>query len=62
MPLITSQLLQNRCRIVKLIGQGGFGVVYRAWDTAINQPFSKDSSTWWAARRTLLCSPAEVSQ
>lgn len=38
MPLTTSQLLQNRYRIVKLIGLGGFGAVYRAWDTAVNQP------------------------
>ncbi len=38
MPLIQGQLLNNRYRIARLIGQGGFGAVYRAWDTAINQP------------------------
>ncbi len=38
MPLIQGQLLNNRYRIARLIGQGGFGAVYRAWDTAMNQP------------------------
>jgi eukaryotic-like serine/threonine-protein kinase len=38
MPLNIGQTLQNRYRIVKLIGQGGFGAVYRAWDMVLNQP------------------------
>lgn len=38
MPLNTGQILQNRYRIVKLIGHGGFGAVYRAWDMNLNQP------------------------
>jgi hypothetical protein len=38
MPFSPSQLLNNRYRIVKLIGQGGFGAVYRAWDTSLSQP------------------------
>ncbi|MBE2197259.1 MAG: hypothetical protein IAE79_01535, partial [Anaerolinea sp.] len=40
MPLTTGQTLNNRYRIVRLIGQGGFGAVYRAWDTAVNQPIA----------------------
>ena len=38
MPLTTSQILKDRYRIVKLLGQGGFGAVYRAWDTTLNVP------------------------
>ncbi len=38
MPLAQGQVLQNRYRIVKLIGQGGFGAVYRAWDLSLNHP------------------------
>ena len=38
MPLIQSQILKDRYRIVKLLGQGGFGAVYRAWDTTLNVP------------------------
>jgi eukaryotic-like serine/threonine-protein kinase len=38
MPVNSGQILQNRYRIVKLIGQGGFGAVYRAWDMNLNQP------------------------
>jgi serine/threonine protein kinase len=32
------QILNNRYRIVKLLGQGGFGAVYRAWDIRLNGP------------------------
>jgi Tol biopolymer transport system component len=38
MPLISGQVLNNRYRIVKLLGQGGFGAVYRAWDLNLSRP------------------------
>ena len=38
MSLATGYVLQNRYRIVKLVGQGGFGAVYRAWDLTLRQP------------------------
>jgi eukaryotic-like serine/threonine-protein kinase len=38
MHLSTNQIINNRYRIVKLLAQGGFGAVYRAWDTALNRP------------------------
>ncbi len=34
----TGDLLNNRYRIVKLLAQGGFGTLYRAWDTALARP------------------------
>ncbi len=36
--LAIGSILQNRYRIVKLIGQGGFGAVYRGWDLSLEQP------------------------
>jgi serine/threonine protein kinase len=35
--LHTGILLQERYRIVKELGRGGFGAVYRAWDTRLNK-------------------------
>ena len=36
--LSTGQVLHERYRIVSLLGQGGFGAVYRAWDVNLNTP------------------------
>jgi basic membrane protein A len=38
MSLSAGQILNNRYRIVRLLGEGGFGAVYRAWDTSLKQP------------------------
>ncbi|MBP8948610.1 MAG: protein kinase [Candidatus Promineofilum sp.] len=38
MTLATGTVLINRYRIVRLVGQGGFGAVYRAWDLSLSQP------------------------
>ncbi len=38
MPFTTGTVLNNRYRIVKLLGQGGFGAVYRAWDMNLERP------------------------
>ena len=36
MPLTPGYLVKNQYRIVKLLGQGGFGAVYRAWNVTLN--------------------------
>jgi serine/threonine protein kinase len=40
MPLSQGQILNNRYRIVKLLGQGGFGAVYRVWDIHLERPLA----------------------
>lgn len=38
MTISTGTVLNNRYRIVKPLGQGGFGAVYRAWDLTLKKP------------------------
>ncbi len=45
MPLLQGQIINNRFRIVKLLGQGGYGAVYRAWDLNLNGPCALKENT-----------------
>jgi serine/threonine protein kinase len=38
MAFTAGELINNRYRIVKLLGEGGFGAVYRAWDLSLKRP------------------------
>ena len=52
--LSIGQVLNQRYRIVNLLGQGGFGAVYRAWDLNLNTPI--------ALKENLTTSPESVRQ
>jgi len=36
-PLNSGQIINNRYRIINLLGQGGFGAIYRVWDLNLNR-------------------------
>ena len=38
MTLAQGQVLNGHYRVVKLLGQGGYGAVYKAWDTTLTRP------------------------
>jgi serine/threonine protein kinase len=54
MPLTTGYTLINRYRIIKLLGQGGFGAVYQAWDSSLN--------SYVAVKESLRASPGAQEQ
>ncbi len=54
MTLATGTVLIDRYRVVHLLGQGGFGAVYRVWDLHLNGPF--------ALKENLDTSPEAVRQ
>ncbi len=45
MTLTTGQIIHNRYRVAALLGQGGMGAVYRAWDTNLDIPVALKEMT-----------------
>ena len=53
------RVLIDRYRVVRLLGQGGFGAVYRVWDLHLNGPFAL-KKTWILRRKPFASSLAEA--
>jgi len=45
MPFTIGQIINNRYRIIALLGRGGMGAVYRAWDMNLNVPVALKEMT-----------------
>ena len=45
MTLASGQILLERYRIISLLGAGGMGAVYRAWDGRLNVPVALEEMT-----------------
>ena len=56
MTLNTGIIIANRYRIVKLLGQGGFGAVYKVWDLNLNRAcaLKENLDTWSEAERQFM--------
>lgn len=50
-PLHTRAVLANRYRIVKLLGRGGYGAMYRAWNTCLTSPCAANKTSIMNNRR-----------
>ena len=62
MPLQPGTILENRYRVDSLLGQGGIGAVYRAWDSRLEAwvPIKENLVGTAGARGSLCTQPGEV--
>ena len=60
MPLNPGTTLANRYRIVKILGAGRTGAVYRAWDTHLNQPCALKEQRAASPEYTLFARQAQL--